>query len=111
MSMLTNPLVTQIIDIALNEDVGTGDITTETTMTTSTVPSGDVVYGDINLDGAISLLDVIFINKYLANALDLSDVQMKNADCCNDGAVNGADVTALLKHIVRIVEQLPVIPE
>ena len=87
------------------------DITTETTMTTSTVPSGDVVYGDINLDGAISLLDVIFINKYLANALDLSDVQMKNADCCNDGAVNGADVTALLKHIVRIVEQLPVIPE
>lgn len=32
MSMLTNPLVTQIIDIALNEDVGTGDITTETTI-------------------------------------------------------------------------------
>ena len=30
--MLTNPLVTQIIDIALNEDVGTGDITTETTI-------------------------------------------------------------------------------
>lgn len=32
MSMLTNPLVTQVIDIALNEDVGTGDITTETTI-------------------------------------------------------------------------------
>ena len=32
MGMLTNPLVTQIIDIALNEDVGTGDITTETTI-------------------------------------------------------------------------------
>ena len=32
MSMLTNPLVTQIIAMALNEDVGTGDITTETTI-------------------------------------------------------------------------------
>ena len=32
MSILTNPLVTQIIDMALNEDVGTGDITTETTI-------------------------------------------------------------------------------
>lgn len=32
MSMLTNPFVTQIINMALNEDVGTGDITTETTI-------------------------------------------------------------------------------
>ena len=40
MSMLTNPLVTQIIDIALNEDVGTGDITTETT-----IPADKKAYG------------------------------------------------------------------
>lgn len=40
MSMLTNPLVTQIIDIALNEDVGTGDITTETT-----IPADKIAYG------------------------------------------------------------------
>lgn len=40
MSMLTNPLVTQIIDIALNEDVGTGDITTETT-----IPAEKIAYG------------------------------------------------------------------
>jgi nicotinate-nucleotide pyrophosphorylase (carboxylating) len=32
MSLLTNPLVTQLIAMALNEDVGTGDITTETTI-------------------------------------------------------------------------------
>lgn len=40
MSMLTNPLVTQIIDIALNEDVGTGDITTETT-----IPADKTAFG------------------------------------------------------------------
>ncbi len=40
MSMLTNPLVTQIIAMALNEDVGTGDITTETT-----IPADKKAYG------------------------------------------------------------------
>ena len=32
MSLLTNPLVEQLIAMALNEDVGTGDITTQTTI-------------------------------------------------------------------------------
>ena len=32
MSLLTNPLVEQLVSMALNEDVGTGDITTETTI-------------------------------------------------------------------------------
>ena len=32
MSLLTNPLVEQLISMALNEDIGTGDITTETTI-------------------------------------------------------------------------------
>ncbi len=40
MSMLTNPLVTQIIAMALNEDVGTGDITTE-----STIPAEKTAFG------------------------------------------------------------------
>ncbi len=40
MSLLTNPLVTQIIEMALNEDVGTGDITTETT-----IPADKKAYG------------------------------------------------------------------
>ena len=40
MSMLTNPLVTQIIAMALNEDVGTGDITTETT-----IPADKTAFG------------------------------------------------------------------
>lgn len=40
MSILTNPLVTGIISAALNEDVGTGDITTETT-----IPADKKAYG------------------------------------------------------------------
>lgn len=40
MSMLTNPLVTQVIAMSLNEDVGTGDITTE-----STIPAEKTAFG------------------------------------------------------------------
>ncbi len=38
--MLTNPLVTQVIAMSLNEDVGTGDITTE-----STIPAEKTAFG------------------------------------------------------------------
>ncbi len=40
MSLLTNPLVEQLIAMALNEDVGTGDITTETT-----IPEDKIAFG------------------------------------------------------------------
>ena len=40
MSLLTNPLVTELIKTSLNEDVGTGDITTETT-----IPQDKTAYG------------------------------------------------------------------
>ena len=40
MSILTNPQVLQIIQMALNEDVGTGDITTQTT-----IPEEKIAYG------------------------------------------------------------------
>ena len=94
--------------------------TTATTAATTTVSvsssttgsndSGDVLYGDVNLDGSVSLLDAIFLNKYQAKALDLNDQQKANADCCADEIINSADLIALLKYIVRIVEELPVQP-
>ena len=85
---------------------------TETTTKTTIVPS-DVRYGDVNLDGLVSLVDVVYLNKYLANSITLNDQAMKNANCCTDaeGKLNAADTTVLLKYIVEIVKELPVSPE
>ena len=67
--------------------------------------------GDINLDGVISLTDAVSLNRYFANALELSEDQIKNADCYGDGKLNGADATALIRYIVRFESALPIIPE
>ena len=85
---------------------------TETTAKTSTVPS-DVRYGDVNLDSTVSLVDVVYLNKALANSITLNDQAKKNANCCTDaeGMLNAADATVLLKYIVEIVKELPVTPE
>ena len=85
------------------------DTVTTTSKTTTDTPA-DYTYGDINLDGAVSLIDVIMLNKYMASAVDLNDTQKDAADCCEDNNINGADVIALLKSIVRLIDSLPVMP-
>ena len=91
------------------ETTASTDDTTETTTTETLPPVANC--GDVNLDGSVSLMDVIFLNKYMAKAVDLTDQAKANADCAADGDVNSADVIAMLKYIVRLVESLPVIPE
>ncbi|MBQ8687615.1 MAG: carbohydrate-binding protein, partial [Ruminococcus sp.] len=88
----------------------TAEQPTETTTTTTTTktPVTELSYGDVNLDGSVTLLDVVYLNKYIAKVLDLGDVQIDNADCCEDNKINGSDVTALIRFLVRLVSQLPV---
>ena len=83
--------------------------TTTTTITTTTntaIPS----YGDVNLDGKVDIADAIFLNKYLATLIQFSDVQVANADCCQDGVLNDQDTTALMQFIILLIDDLPVQP-
>lgn len=47
----------------------------------------DIVYGDVNLDGKVDLLDCIVMNKVMANIITLTDLQKITADCNGDGSV------------------------
>ena len=85
--------------------------TTEPIITTTNKnPDTNVLYGDVNADCTVSLVDVVFINKANAGVIELSDYQKKNADCCLDGSINGLDATALLKYVVESIDSIPVIP-
>ncbi|MGN0584305.1 MAG: dockerin type I repeat-containing protein, partial [Ruminococcus sp.] len=88
----------------------TTTITTETssseTTTTETIPA-DVLYGDINLDKTVSMVDVIYLNKYIADIISFNAEQTANADCVNDSKIDSADATALLKFLVNKVSSLP----
>lgn len=93
----------------------TDTTTTETTVITSdtttsqtaVAPDSNALYGDINMDGSITLSDAVMLNKKVADTVSLSDAALRNADCNLDGEVNGSDAIILMKFLTRILSSLP----
>ncbi len=52
-----------------------------------------VVYGDINLDSACSIADLVILQKYLLREVTLTQQAFQNADLTEDMAVNGYDLS------------------
>ena len=99
----------ETIGVAVDTD---GDGTYETTIAKSDNTSEDTVaYGDVNTDNVVDLRDTIVLNKYLANIIQFSDVQMANADCYKDGNLDEKDASTLMQFVVLLIQDMPVIKE
>ena len=64
-----------------------------------------VIFGDINLDNAVSIIDSTELQKYLANMISLdklTEIDENLLDINNDGAVNIEDATELQKHLADL---------
>ena len=97
------------IGVAVDTD---GDGTYETTIAKSDNTSEDTVaYGDVNIDNVVDLRDAIILNKYLANVIQFSDVQMANADCYKDGNLDEKDASTLMQFVISLIQDIPVIEE
>lgn len=85
----------------------------EETTTTTTTESAEIVSvtGDVNLDGKISLVDLVYLNRITSGVIDANEEQLELADCCSDNRIDMNDATALLKYLVLEINKLPVIPE
>lgn len=83
------------------------DTTTNTKNTTNGGEDITPLFGDINLDGAIGVTDVVYMNKYLAKIINLNDQQKANADVLNDSSLNSSDSSTLMKYIVNKIDSLP----
>ncbi len=57
------------------------------------------VEGDVNLDGKLSVLDIVTLQKYLLTLTTLSDAQQSAAELHEDGKINVFDL-AVLKKLV-----------
>ena len=77
-----------------------------TTTTKKPVP-GSVLYGDLNLDETVSMVDIVYLNKYNAGIIKLNDQQTANADCAFDGKIDSSDSMVLLKYMVNKITSLP----
>ena len=77
---------------------------------TTTTTKGQLVplYGDVNVNGQVTIVDVVLLNKAIAGKVDLSEQAFLNADCGNvDQVLDEHDLNALMQYLVGIVQQLP----
>ncbi len=85
-----------------------GGVTPTTTTSTKGDVSFDVLYGDVNLDGAVTMVDLVYLSKRVAGVgITFNDQQTANADCKNDSTIDGSDVTSLLKFLAEKITALP----
>ena len=97
-----------------SEQPGTSTTTTTSTTSTTAKPGSDtnpvdpdVLYGDVNVDGKVSLVDAVMLNKAVADVVTLGDAARANADCNVDKEINGTDAIILLQFLSHIIDELP----
>lgn len=64
--------------------------------------TSEYMYGDINLDGQITVKDATLLQKYLADSESLSELQLTLADVTVDGKITIKDATAIQKFVAGI---------
>ena len=69
--------------------------------------SPSVLYGDVNLDGKIDIVDAVLLNKAASGSIALNSQALKNADCNADGELGTDDALVLLRFMVHLITSLP----
>ena len=68
------------------------------------------MYGDVNLDGRVSIADAMMIQLYLANRITFTDLQMRLADVNLDERISIADAMMIQLYLAGRVDYLGPIP-
>ncbi len=74
---------------------------------TSEPVAEDVVYGDVNQDEKVNIMDIILLNKALYGKADLTEKQQKAADVNLSGAPDATDSLTIMKYVVKLLDKLP----
>lgn len=81
---------------------------TKTTGENTTDPNA--TYGDVNVDGEVTVADAVILNKYLVGSATLSSQGKTNADSYFDNKLDANDTLSILKLIVSTLSELPEYP-
>lgn len=87
-----------------NGIVGTGNKVTVYVNQTAVKQYETVIYGDINGDGKISVVDIVMMQKHILGTSRLSGAAAEAADTSKDGQVTIKDLVILQKHILHVSE-------
>ncbi len=68
-----------------------------------TVASGSVLFGDVNSDSNITMVDALCIAKYVAGTLTLTVDQVAAADVNHDGSITMVDALRIAKYVAGTI--------
>lgn len=83
----------------------TSTTTTSSSVSTDTTAPGQVKWGDVNVDGKVSIADAVLLNKAIAGNAKLTKQGEKNADVVHDGKIDKKDSKLLKQFIAEIVDE------
>ncbi len=69
--------------------------------------SNDILWGDTDLNGDVNIMDVIALCQSFMGAVDLNAEQAEVSDVNQDGTLNGTDTSILMRHLVKLIAELP----
>lgn len=67
-----------------------------------------IVYGDVNMDGEVTLQDIETINSFLNGEIEFTTHQHVLADVNGDGNINNTDILLITKFINNEIDYFPV---
>ncbi len=109
MSLLTNPLVTELITMALNEDVGTGDITTETTIPADKTAHGKFIAKEDMIICGLEIAQLVFhmVDKDVVFCANVKDGEfVKKGDIIATVSGNARNVLTGERTALNLLQRL-----
>ncbi len=80
-----------------------------TSLFIGSVAAESITYGDADLDGEITMGDVVIMQKHIAKLIKLKPAALMMADVDEEyGDINLVDVTCVQKYIAKIIDTFPV---
>ncbi len=103
---IEGPAVLKVYDKNDNEKtsgiIGTGDVLKIVSDDGVFEQFTAILYGDVNGDGEIDLLDIVRLKRNMLGWIDLSDIYMKAADVNRKDGVDLIDIVAIKNHILGV---------
>lgn len=66
---------------------------------------GSTMYGDVNTDGVIDVVDVTALKQAVLEIISLTPQQTLNSDVINDGVTDVKDLGQLIRYIIKIIDK------
>ena len=65
------------------------------------------IYGDVNKDGVVSIIDASEIQFYIVNMLKFDSLALRLGDVDSDGFVSIMDATTIQRYLASFIDEFP----